>query len=186
MLLWVTLDLLLGSYHAENPSNIDGRLAFYISAFFGCPPASSHLSCFPSGSSWQRWWNRRRRTPWPRCTYHWLFTTLHIASPLISSPSLLPLHINKQKRVSPFPRQLLNCSPLDTDVSACLVVRGGVKWWPSVKINSLILFNYYLLCPVVLDLTLNSLCLCAMFRVLLASEESKDSLVPQVSRWVRC
>lgn len=147
MLLWVRLDLLLGSYHAENPANIDGRLAFYIPAFFWCPPASSHLSCFPSGSSRQRWRNRRRRPPWPRCTYHWLFIALHIASPLISSPSLLPLHINKQKRVSPFPRLLLNCSRLwgGTDVSACLVVRGGVKWGPSVKINSL----------VVLDLTLN-------------------------------
>lgn len=157
MLLWVTLDLLLGPYHAENPANIDGRLAFYISAFFWRPPASSHLSCFPSGSSRQRWRNRRRRTPWPRCTYHWLFIALHIASPLISSPSLLPLHINKQERVSPFPRQLLNCSRLwvGADVSACLVVRGGVKWWPSVKINAFILFYYYLLCPVVLELTLN-------------------------------
>lgn len=186
MLLWVTIDLLLGSYHTENPGNINGRLAFYISAFFWCPPASSHLSCFPSGSARQRWRNWRRRTPWPRCTYHWLFIALHIASPLISSPSLLPLPINKQKHVSPFPRQLLNCSSLwvGTDVSASLVVRGGVKQWPSVKINSLILFYDYLLSSVVLDLTLKSLC--AMFRVLLVSEESRDSLVPQVSRWVRC
>lgn len=147
MLLWVTLDLLLGSYHAEDPGNIDGRLIFYISAYFWCPPASSRLSCFPSGSSRQRWRNRRRRTPWPRCTYHWLFTALHIASPLISSPSLLPLHINKQKRVSPSLGRYRRFSLFS--------VRGGVQWWPSVKIHSFILFYYYLLHPAVLDLTLN-------------------------------